>query len=189
MAQNCRDIESKLDRLRRRRGRRRSSGAAVETHLQRCPPCRSAVATERAGHELICRAGAATSAAARPRRCASAARRSARSPPDAQASARSAPWCRCRSPPSLVLGRGALLMFGWGSSVETYAAQLAADHVKCFQFPPRRSRSPRRGPGRSVAGGERLAAQGRRPLRVRALAAARRPPVRLVARTGRAYPL
>jgi len=28
------------------------------------------------------------------------------------------------------------LIFGWGSSVETYAAQLAADHLKCFQFPP-----------------------------------------------------
>jgi hypothetical protein len=27
-------------------------------------------------------------------------------------------------------------MFGWGTSVETYAAQLAVDHLKCFQFPP-----------------------------------------------------
>ena len=37
---------------------------------------------------------------------------------------------------SLVLFTGLFLFFAWGSSVETYAAQLAADHLKCFQFPP-----------------------------------------------------
>jgi len=37
---------------------------------------------------------------------------------------------------SLLLVAAVFLVFGWGSSVETYAAQLAADHLKCFQFPP-----------------------------------------------------
>jgi hypothetical protein len=43
---------------------------------------------------------------------------------------------------SLVLAAGIFLLFGWGSSVETYAAQLAADHLKCFQFPPEASPAP-----------------------------------------------
>ena len=36
----------------------------------------------------------------------------------------------------MILAAGLFLLFGWGSSVETYAAQLSADHLKCFQFPP-----------------------------------------------------
>jgi hypothetical protein len=36
----------------------------------------------------------------------------------------------------VVLATSVFLIFGIGSTVETYAAQLALDHLKCFQFPP-----------------------------------------------------
>ena len=46
------------------------------------------------------------------------------------------PWVPLSLAASLVMVTAVFLVFGWGSSVETYAAQLAADHLKCFQFPP-----------------------------------------------------
>lgn len=37
---------------------------------------------------------------------------------------------------TLLLAAGAVLLFGVGTDLETYTAQLALDHRKCFQFPP-----------------------------------------------------
>lgn len=106
---------------------------AVESHLQRCPPCRSRVAAEKAAHELLrtrrerlrCHAPdglrhrcAAQRAGVLPR----AAVRRTLLPLTLAA--------------TLLLSTGVLFLFGLGSSVETYAAQLALDHRKCFQFPP-----------------------------------------------------
>jgi hypothetical protein len=46
------------------------------------------------------------------------------------------PWVSLSLAASAVLAVMVFALFGWGSSVETYAAQLALDHIKCFQFPP-----------------------------------------------------
>ncbi len=131
---SCRDLESNLtayvdgecqaiDRAR------------IDEHLAACPSCRARAAREKAAHELLharCRDLRGCAPEALRQRCA--AQR-------AQAERRSRsmvrkPWVRMSLAASLILGAGVFLLFGWGSSVETYAAQLAADHVKCFQFPP-----------------------------------------------------
>ena len=131
---SCRDIEQQLaayvdgDAASIDRG-------AVDAHLQRCPDCRSRAASERAAHELLCarRAGlrACASDALR-QRCI--AQRGASAP--TRGVLRGRPWVSASLAASLVLAGGLFLLFGWGSTVETYAAQLAADHLKCFQFPP-----------------------------------------------------
>jgi hypothetical protein len=43
---------------------------------------------------------------------------------------------------SVLLAVGLFVLFGWGSSVETYAAQLSVDHLKCFAYPPDASPAP-----------------------------------------------
>jgi anti-sigma factor RsiW len=129
---NCRDIESKLaayidgdqpaaDRL------------AVEIHLRACPSCRTRARAEQAVHDLMCSRRLAL------RGCAPSGLRSR-----CAGQRRSSfagflprrPWVSLSVAASLVLVTAVFLVFGWGSSVETYAAQLAADHLKCFQFPP-----------------------------------------------------
>jgi anti-sigma factor RsiW len=131
---DCRDIESQLAAYVDgevglfERGR-------VEAHLERCPPCRARAATQRTAHDLLAshRDGL--------RGCASEALRH-----------------RCAAQRVLVAGRASFLgrralvplslaasvfiaaalfvAFGWGSSVDTYAAQIVSDHKGCFQSPP-----------------------------------------------------
>ena len=67
--------------------------------------------------------------------CASAVQRSARPQPPPRCS-RGRRGCGFRSPPASCSPWRRVRLFGWGSSVETYAAQLSADHLKCFQYPP-----------------------------------------------------
>lgn len=130
----CRDLESNLtayvdgecqavDRVR------------IEEHLVACPPCRARAAREKTAHELLharCRDLRGCAPEALRQRCAAQ-----RAMADRRArSIVRKPWVHMSLAASLILGAGVFLLFGWGSSVETYAAQLAADHVKCFQFPP-----------------------------------------------------
>jgi anti-sigma factor RsiW len=137
---NCREIEAKLaeyvDGLQADAER-----AAVESHLQSCPPCRARADGERAAHDLVC----ARRDTLRPpapdslrERC-SAQRRFVT--PAAPLVART-PWVRFSLAASVLLAAGLFVLFGWGSSVETYAAQLSADHLKCFQYPPEDSPPP-----------------------------------------------
>jgi anti-sigma factor RsiW len=131
---NCREIEAKLaeyvDGLQADAER-----TAVDNHLQSCPPCRARAAGEQAAHDLVC-ARRETLRARAPgnlrERCA--AQRRLASPPG-PVFART-PWVRFSLAASLLLAAGLFVLFGWGSSVETYAAQLSADHLKCFQYPP-----------------------------------------------------
>ncbi len=105
----------------------------IDAHVQACPSCRRLAAAERAARELLCsRRGDLRGCAPADlrRRCAAW-----------RATAPAASWYRRSWVPlslaaSLMLVAGVSLIFVWGSSVETYAAQLAIDHVKCFQFPP-----------------------------------------------------
>ena len=137
---NCQDIEPQLtayvdgEVAAADRGR-------VESHLQRCPPCRARVASERATHELLLshrdRLRVSAPEALRGRcaahcRIAGGGRRFGR---------------RMLVPLSLaatlVAAAAVLLVLGWSGSVETYAAQLADDHVKCFKYvPPPRTLDP-----------------------------------------------
>jgi anti-sigma factor RsiW len=103
----------------------------VDGHLERCPPCRSRVGAERVVHDLLrtqqpaLRAGLAPSALRA--RCATASRSDA---PVA--------WWRPRLVPlalaaTLVMGVGSLVVYRVTQvSVRVMAAELAADHVKCF---------------------------------------------------------
>jgi anti-sigma factor RsiW len=107
--------------------------SGVEAHLAACPFCRAKVATERASHELLrarCRDLRGCAPAALRQRCA--AQRAA----GHRGILRRQPWLSLSLAATLVLAIGVFLLFGLGSSVDTYAAQLAVDHLKCFQFPP-----------------------------------------------------
>lgn len=130
---NCRDVEQNLaayvdgepgtiDRT------------AVARHLQACPPCRAREASERAAHDILCarRSGLRPCAPESLRMRCAAQRR----PGAATKHFVRRPLVSFAFAASLVLAAGLFLLFGWGTSVETYAAQIAADHLKCFQFPP-----------------------------------------------------
>ena len=117
----------------------------VEAHLHRCPACRQRLAAERAAHELLharCRDLRGSAPPGLRERCAAqrhavAARRSAvRSLVPLSIAA------------SIVMLAGLVFLFGWGSAVETYAAQLAVDHLKCFQFAPEAGPADLAGMGR-----------------------------------------
>jgi Putative zinc-finger len=135
---NCRDIEPKLAAY-VDRDQPAADRLAVEAHLRGCPACRTRALAEQAVHELVCSRrqtlrGSAPSGLRS--RCAGERRSSLRG------SLTRHPWVRLSLAASLVLVTAVFLLFGWGSSVETYAAQLAADHMKCFQFPPDASATP-----------------------------------------------
>jgi anti-sigma factor (TIGR02949 family) len=105
----------------------------IEAHLQTCPSCRTRVASERAAHDLLrakCRDLRGCAPEALRRRCA--AQRAAASARKSVFGGRRT-WVPLSLAATLVLATGVFLLFGWGSSVETYAAQLAVDHLKCFQ--------------------------------------------------------
>ena len=137
---NCREIEAKLAEYVDGQ-QAEAERAAVESHLQSCPPCRTRAAGERAAHDLVC-ARRDTLRAPAPghlrERCA--AQRQAARPP-AAVFART-PWVRFSLAATVLLAAGLFVLFGWGSSVETYAAQLSADHLKCFQYPPEATSAP-----------------------------------------------
>jgi anti-sigma factor RsiW len=137
---NCREIEAKLAEYVDGQ-QAEAERAAVESHLQSCPPCRTRAAGERAAHDLIC-ARRETLRAVAPghlrQRCA--AQRGVGKPPGALLAR--APWVRFSLAASVIFAAALFVLFGWGSSVETYAAQLSADHLKCFQFPPQAASPP-----------------------------------------------
>jgi len=130
---NCQEIERALAAY-----AEGASAAAdrhqVEAHLQACPACRSRVTAERNACELL-RARRTELRGCAPealrRRCAAQRAAPALAPVPARR-----PWVPLSLAASLVFAAGLLVMFGLGGSVETYAAQLAVDHMKCFQFPP-----------------------------------------------------
>jgi anti-sigma factor RsiW len=137
---NCREIEAKLAEYVDGQ-QAEADRAAIDSHLQSCPPCRTRAAGERAAHDLLCTkrdALRATAPGHLRERCA--AQRRIGSPPAAVL--QRTPWVRFSLAASVVLAGALFVLFGWGSSVETYAAQLSADHLKCFQNPPEATSAP-----------------------------------------------
>ena len=122
----------------------RADRDAVDAHLAQCPPCRSGVAAERAVRELIhARQGALTAGAAPAAlraRCCAAARQAtplATLSPLAAASTQRPSWrARVTSyalAASLVLIVGGAFVYALTDrSARVMAAELTADHVKCF---------------------------------------------------------
>jgi anti-sigma factor RsiW len=108
---------------------------AVEAHLQACPRCRHRLVTVRTTRDLLRARGDDL------RGCAPEALRQRCAAHSTLAASGGGllgrrPWVPLSLAASAVLAASVFALFGWGSSVETYAAQLALDHIKCFQFPP-----------------------------------------------------
>lgn len=112
------------------------ASASVDAHLDRCPPCRDRVSSERAAREVLiaCRARLRPCASEHLRaRCA--AHRLRRSGVFAR-NART--WVPLSLAATLVLAVAGAFVFGLNDNVEAVAAQLTLDHVRCFQLAPER---------------------------------------------------
>lgn len=113
--------------------------AEVEQHLDACPPCRTSAAEERGGRTLLRERADQLRAATPPpglrTRCAAIARDHAHPRP-------AVPWGMRLVPMTLTAGLVlftlvAILALATGRSNTLLAAQLTADHAKCFRaFPP-----------------------------------------------------
>ena len=107
---------------------------SIEAHLQACPPCRVRVSKERTAHEVLrirCRDLRGSAPETLRQRCA--AQRAAAAP---AGFFRRENLVRLSLAAGVLLAAGIFLVFGLGNHVERYGAQLAADHIKCFQYPP-----------------------------------------------------
>lgn len=118
----------------------------VEAHLKHCPPCRDRVTAEQAAREVLVtrRDGLKVCASEHlKRRCAQhlTAPPGIRQRQDRQGAVRPR-WLPLAIAATILLGLGSIFFFGFNRNVEVLAAQLALDHVKCFQFPPAPLTSP-----------------------------------------------
>ena len=125
-----------------------SEQQAISSHIAACPPCRAKVASERCIRSLMRQRRDDLSACAPPAlkaRCARlAASRAADSltsvlPMSARSTPRISTWWRARLMPvgvaaALVLIVGTLVYQATANSTQLLAAELTADHEKCFRL-------------------------------------------------------
>lgn len=114
--------------------------ASVESHLDRCPPCRENVAEQRTIRAAVaaCRPTLRTLAPHQLRaRCAAHAR-TVRRRRFTFTRVIQRPWIPASVAAALVIAVAAALIIGVNDKVEALTAQLTIDHVKCFQFAPER---------------------------------------------------
>ena len=134
---NCREVEANLAGYVDGACATAQRGG-IEAHLNACPSCRAHAARERAAHDLLRRRCAqlrGRAPEALHQRCAAQRALAGGTLAGARSFAQR-PWVRLSLAATLVFATGLFVLFGVGTPVETYAAQLAADHIKCFQFPP-----------------------------------------------------
>jgi anti-sigma factor RsiW len=114
--------------------------ASVDAHIKACPPCRAAVADERTAREVLhawreeLRANAPEMLR---RRCAAQSASMARpveAPRTGGLGRRT--WIPLSLAATILLAVAGAFLIGLNNPVEALAAQLAVDHVKCFQFVP-----------------------------------------------------
>jgi anti-sigma factor RsiW len=109
--------------------------AELDAHLTGCSPCRDRLAGERTARDVLHAHRARLRAVApdllRARCAASATVR-----PGAARALLSERWVPLSLAATLVIAVGWVFLFGINDRVQALAAQLALDHVKCFQFPP-----------------------------------------------------
>jgi putative zinc finger protein len=121
--------------------------ATVDAHLRQCPPCRDRVSDERTARDVLLarRAGLKACASEHLRKRCEAHRTAATGAPPLGGGVRPAArrtWVPLSLVATLLLAVGSIFFFGLNQSVEVLAAQLALDHVKCFQFPPDSGSAP-----------------------------------------------
>lgn len=114
---------------------------ALDAHFSNCPACRNRVASERAVRDAVVaqREKLRTCASTDLRRRCEASRQSARTPGPAVAAGRTSAFARKSWVPlsmaaTLVLAVAGVFLYGLKDGVEALGAQLAVDHVKCFEF-------------------------------------------------------
>jgi anti-sigma factor RsiW len=108
--------------------------ASVDAHIERCPPCRTRVAEERAAHEVLqVKRDSLRACASDTLRARCAAHRQARLARGVMARR---PWIPLSLAATLLLAVGGVFLFGLNNSVQALATQLTLDHVKCFRLAP-----------------------------------------------------
>jgi anti-sigma factor RsiW len=107
--------------------------AAVEAHISLCPPCRVRVAEERAAREVILARREGLRACAPERLRARCAAHRAAIGRRSSTVRQLAKWVPLSLAATLVLAIGGLFLYSAVNQVEALAAQLAVDHMKCFQ--------------------------------------------------------
>jgi anti-sigma factor RsiW len=110
--------------------------AALDAHLDRCPPCRNRVAGERVARELlVARRSGVRACASEHLRARCSAHRVRRA---ALFGVRTRTWLPLSLAATLVLAVAGAFVFGLNANVEAVAAQLTLDHMRCFQLAPER---------------------------------------------------
>jgi anti-sigma factor RsiW len=115
--------------------------ASVETHLERCPPCRDRVEIQRSVRGVMVARRAALRAGASEKlraRCAEQARTSASAPPSVASRIAFRRWVPLSLAATLLIAVAAAFLFGLNNNVEALAAELTLDHMACFQLAPER---------------------------------------------------
>lgn len=114
--------------------------ASVETHVERCPPCRALLEEQRAAHEVLQarREGLRACASDALRARCAAHRQGARA---ATAIARR-PWVSLSLAATLLLAVAGVFAFGLTNTVQALTTQLAIDHVTCFRLGKQTPTSP-----------------------------------------------
>lgn len=107
---------------------------SIETHLDRCPPCRVRMEEERAAHAILQshREGLRVCASEALRARCAAHRHGGR----VGGLLARRPWIPLSMAATLFLAVAGVFLFGLNSSVQALAAQLTLDHVKCFKLGP-----------------------------------------------------
>jgi len=132
---NCRDLEPLLAPYVDGEAEPQAS-TAIDAHLDRCPPCREDVAVQRAAREVLAaRRDSLRGSAAGSLRERCAAQRALARPPLARPAPRPNVFRRAFAPmalaASLLVVAGVSGVLWLNPGVELFAAQIAADHVKC----------------------------------------------------------
>jgi anti-sigma factor RsiW len=110
---------------------------SVETHLERCPPCRVRMEEERAAHQILqARRDSLRGCASEALRARCAGHRHGARIGSLLARR---PWIPLSMAATLVLAVAGVFLFGLNSSVQALATQLTLDHVKCFKLGPDRA--------------------------------------------------
>jgi anti-sigma factor RsiW len=111
----------------------REDASRVDAHLQRCPSCRDRVAGERTAREALRARGGSLREPAPPAlraRCAAYGRTA----PAASRWRRPLALVPLSLAATLLLAVAGVFIFSLNNPVEALAAQLSADHVKCFKI-------------------------------------------------------
>jgi anti-sigma factor RsiW len=116
--------------------------AAIDAHVRACPPCRDRLLAERSVREALitCREKLRCHASAELKQRCDASRTVSAPPTRHVASGRTTlrriAWIPVSLAATLLLAISGVFLYGLRGGSEALAAQLAADHVKCFELSP-----------------------------------------------------